>query len=439
MALEKLVIVGNGMAPGRMLEHLFEQAPGRYDVTIFNAEPRVNYDRIMLSPVLSGEKSFDDIVIHDDAWYETHNVTLHRGARVTEIDRASKTVTSANGITAPYDRLVIATGSSPFIIPVPGHQLEGVLAYRDLDDVEAMQRYASFRGNAVVIGGGLLGLEAAAGLHMQGMKVTVIHLMPTLMERQLDTAAGYLLQKELEGRGIDIRCGANTRAILGDGDDRVIAVELDDGTVIDADMVVMAVGIRPSTALAAEAGLEVNRGIVCDVQLRTSDPAISAIGECVEVDGRVYGLVAPLYTMAKILAADLAGAPVDGFLHAETPTKLKVTGVNLYSVGDFAEGDDREEVVLRDAARGTYKRVIVKDDRIIGAVLYGDVADGGWYNELLRKGECVRELRETLIFGQAFQNAGNSDPLAAVANLADDAEICRYRCSRRFPDRKSVV
>jgi len=422
MALEKLVIVGNGMAPGRMLEHLFEQAPGRYDVTIFNAEPRVNYDRIMLSPVLSGEKSFDDIVIHDDAWYETHNVTLHRGARVTGIDRAAKTVTSANGITAPYDRLVIATGSSPFIIPVPGHQLEGVLAYRDLDDVEAMQRYASFRGNAVVIGGGLLGLEAAAGLHMQGMKVTVIHLMPTLMERQLDTAAGYLLQKELEGRGIDIRCGANTKAILGE--DRVIAVELDDGTVIDADMVVMAVGIRPSTALAREAGLEVSRGIVCDAQLRTSDPAISAIGECVEVDGRVYGLVAPLYTMAKILAADLAGTPVENFLHAETPTKLKVTGVNLYSVGDFAEGDDREEVVLRDAARGTYKRVIIKDDRIIGAVLYGDVTDGGWYNELLRKNECVRDLRETLIFGQAFQNAGNSDPLAAVASLADDAEIC---------------
>ncbi|GGD63527.1 nitrite reductase large subunit NirB [Croceicoccus mobilis] len=422
MARERLVIVGNGMAPGRMLEHLFELAPERYDVTIFNAEPRVNYDRIMLSPVLSGEKAFKDIVIHDDAWYEDNGVTLHRGAKVEKIDRDAKTVTSANGITAEYDRLVIATGSAPFIIPVPGHQLDGVLAYRDLDDVEKMHGYAATGGSAVVIGGGLLGLEAAAGLHMKGMKVTVIHLMPTLMERQLDTAAGYLLQKELQGRGIDIRCGANTKQILGD--DKVTGIELEDGTVIDADVVVMAVGIRPNTGLAREAGLEVNRGIVCDAQLRTSDPAISSVGECVEVDGRVYGLVAPLYTMAKILAADLAGAPIDNYVHSETPTKLKVTGVNLYSVGDFAEGEDREEVVMRDAARGTYKRVIIKDDRVIGAVLYGDVADGGWYNELLRKGEDVRDIRETLIFGQAFQNAGNSDPLAAVANLADDAEIC---------------
>ncbi|WP_230281587.1 nitrite reductase large subunit NirB [Croceicoccus sp. Ery15] len=423
MATEKLVIVGNGMAPGRMLEHLFEQAPGRYDVTIFNAEPRVNYDRIMLSPVLSGEKSFDEIVIHDDAWYETHGVTLHRGARVTEIDRAAKTVTSANGITAEYDRLVIATGSNPFIIPVPGHDLKGVMAYRDLDDVEAMLAATKKRsGRAVVIGGGLLGLEAAAGLKMRGMKVTVLHLMPTLMERQLDQSAGFLLQEDLRARGIGVLCQANTKKIHGD--DCVTGVELEDGTLIDTDIVVMAVGIRPSTSLAQQAGLEVNRGIVCDAQLTTSDPAISAIGECVEVDGRVYGLVAPLYTMAKILAARLADAPIDDYVHAETPTKLKVTGVNLYSVGDFAEGDDREEVVLRDAARGTYKRVLIKEDRVIGAVLYGDVADGGWYNELLRKGEDVRDIRETLIFGQAFQNAGNSDPLAAVANLADDAEIC---------------
>lgn len=423
MAREKLVIIGNGMAPGRMLEHLFEQAPERYDVTIFNAEPRVNYDRIMLSPVLSGEKTFDEIVIHDDAWYQTHGVTLHRGAKITGIDRAAKTVTSANGITAEYDRLVIATGSNPFIIPVPGHTLPGVLAYRDLDDVDAMLEASASPGKkAVVIGGGLLGLEAAAGLKMRGMQVTVIHLMPGLMERQLDHAAGYLLQEDLRTRGIGVLCKANTRKIHGE--DRVTGVELEDGTLIDADIVVMAVGIRPNTVLAADAGLEVNRGIVCDPQLRTNDPAISAIGECVEVDGRVYGLVAPLYTMAKILAANLADAPINDFVHAETPTKLKVTGVNLYSVGDFAEGDDREEVVLRDAARGTYKRVVIKDNRIIGAVLYGDVADGGWYNELLRKGEDVRELRETLIFGQAFQNAGNSDPLAAVANLADDAEIC---------------
>lgn len=422
MARQRLVIIGNGMAPGRMLENLFDIAPDLYDVTIFNAEPRVNYDRIMLSPVLSGEKSFDDIVIHNDAWYEAHNITLHRGARVAEIDRDAKTVTSQSGITATYDRLVIATGSSPFIIPLPGHDLPQVLAYRDLDDVDKMLEATKKGGRAVVIGGGLLGLEAAAGLLARGMDVTVLHLMPTLMERQLDPASGYLLQKELEGRGIDIRCEANSKAIIGK--DKVEGIELDDGTIIDCSLIIMAVGIRPSVALAKEAGLEVNRGIVTDPQMRTSDPAISAVGECVEVAGQVYGLVAPLYNMAKIAAAELASNPIADFVHAETPTKLKVTGVNLYSVGEFGEGDDREEIVLRDAARGTYKRVILQDNKIIGAVMYGDVADGGWYNEMLRKGDDVSDIRDTLIYGQAFQNAGNADPLAIVDALADDAEIC---------------
>ena len=420
MSRQKLVIIGNGMAPGRMLDHLFE-ADGAYDVTIFNAEPRVNYDRIMLSPVLSGEKSFADIVIHDDAWYADNGIALHRGEKITAIDRAAKTVTSEGGITAAYDKLVVATGSTPFIIPVPGHKLPGVIAYRDLDDVEAMKSAAVEGGRAVVIGGGLLGLEAAAGLKAQGMDVTVLHLMPTLLDRQLDPAAGYLLQKELEGRGIEVRCGANTRLILGI--DRVEAVELEDGTVIDAALVVMAVGIRPNVALAKEAGLEVGRGIVTDAQMRTSDPDILSVGECAEVDGRVYGLVAPLYQMAKVAAATLTGDAA-AFAHAETPTKLKVTGINLYSVGDFGDGPDREDVVLRDAARGSYKRVVLKDNRVIGAVLYGDVADGMWYNEFLKSGEDVTGIRDTLIFGQAHQGGGVADPLAAVANLADDAEIC---------------
>lgn len=421
MSRQKLVIIGNGMAPGRMLEHLFE-AQGAYDVTIFNAEPRVNYDRIMLSPVLSGEKSFDDIVIHNDAWYADNGITLHRGEKVVAIDRDAKTVTSEGGITAAYDKLVIATGSNPFIIPVPGHQLPGVVAYRDLDDVEAMKAAAAQGGRAVVIGGGLLGLEAAAGLKAQGMDVTVLHLMPTLLERQLDPAAGYLLQKELEGRGIDVRCGANTKLILGM--DKVEGVELEDGEVIDASLVVMAVGIRPNTALAKDSGLEVGRGIVTDTQMRTSDPDILSVGECVEVGGMVYGLVAPLYQMAKVAAATLTGEAA-AFAHAETPTKLKVTGINLYSVGDFGDGPDREDVVLRDAARGSYKRVILKDNRVIGAVLYGDVADGMWFNEFLKSGEDVSELRDALIFGQAHQGGGvAADPLAAVANLSGDAEIC---------------
>ncbi|OUS19348.1 nitrite reductase large subunit [Rhodobacterales bacterium 59_46_T64] len=419
---QRLVIVGNGMAPGRMLEELFDRAPDVYDVTIFNAEPRVNYDRIMLSPVLSGEKTFEDIVIHDDAWYAERGVTLHRGEKVAKIDRAAKMVTSEGGLAASYDKLVIATGSSPFIIPVPGHQLPGVLAYRDLDDVDGMLGACAKGGRAVVIGGGLLGLEAAAGLKAQGMDVTVLHLMPTLMERQLDAAAGYLLQRELESRGIDVRCGANTKAIHGET--CVEAVELEDGTMIDASLVVMAVGIRPSADLAKEAGLEIGRGIVTDATLRTSDPDVFSVGECTEVDGRVYGLVAPLYTMAKVAAEHLTGPSEAAFKHAETPTKLKVTGINLYSVGEFGDAEGTEDVVLRDAMRGTYKRVILKDNKVIGAVLYGDVADGMWYNEMLKSGEDVSEFRDTLIFGQAYQGGGGADPLAIVANLADDAEIC---------------
>jgi nitrite reductase (NADH) large subunit len=410
------------MAPGRMLEHLFDLAGDAFDVTIFNAEPRVNYDRIMLSPVLSGEKSYEDIIIHGDGWYEEHGITLHRGEKVVKIDRVGKTVTSEGGIVAPYDKLVLATGSNPFIIPVPGHQLDGVLAYRDLDDVDGMLKAVEQGGRAVVIGGGLLGLEAAAGLKMRGMDVTVLHLLPTLMERQLDPAAGYLLQKELEGRGIEVRCGANTKAIHGNG--KVEQVELEDGTIIDATLVVMAVGIRPNVELAKESGLDVNRGIVTDSAMCTSDPDIYSVGECAEVGGRVYGLVAPLYQMAKSAAHHLCKLEDNDFVHAETPTKLKVTGVNLYSVGEFGDGPDLEDVVLRDANRGTYRRVIMRGNQVVGAVLYGDVTDGMWYNEMLKSGQDISEIRDTLIFGQAHQGGAAADPLAAVANLADDAEIC---------------
>lgn len=418
---ERLVIIGNGMAPGRMLEKLFETAPGRYAVTIFNAEPRVNYDRIMLSPVLSGEKTYEQIVIHGDGWYINHGITLHKGTRVTAIDRAAKTITTDNGLTEPYDKLVIATGSVPFIIPVPGHNLPGVLSYRDLDDVDAMILAAKSRGNAVVIGGGLLGLEAAAGLAEQGMQVTVVHLMPTLMERQLDPAAGYLLKKAIEERGIRVLTGANTKAITGDG--RVEAVELEDGTRIAADLVVMAVGIRPNAALGKQAGLTVNRGIVVDDQMRSSDPDIFALGECVEHRGATYGLVAPLYEMAGVLATTLVGEPA-AYNGSVTATKLKVTGIDLFSAGDFAEAPDREEIVLRDAARGVYRRLVLKDNRVIGTVLYGDTGDGAWFFQLLREGADIAEMRETLIFGQGYAGGSPLDPMAAVAALPDEAEIC---------------
>ena len=419
---EKLVIIGNGMAPGRMLEHLLEAAPGRYEITIFNAEPRVNYDRIMLSPVLSGEKDYEQIIIHGDGWYIKNGITLYKGHKITGIDRAAKTVTSDKGVTASYDKLVIATGSVPFILPVPGNDLAGVLSYRDLDDVQAMLLAAQSRATAVVIGGGLLGLEAAAGLKERGMDVTVLHIMPTLMERQLDPAAGYMLQRELETRGIKVICKAATKAIVGDR--RVEGVALDDGRVIPATLVVMAAGIRPNAWLAKEAGLATNRGILVDDHMQTSDADILSLGECAEVGGHVYGLVAPLYEMAHIAAAKLAGAEGPGFVHNDTPTKLKVTGIDVFSLGDFADGDDREEIVLRDAAAGVYKRLVLKENRIVGTVLYGETADGAWFNDLKKKAVDISEMRDTLIFGQSYQGGAALDPMAAVAALPDDAEIC---------------
>jgi nitrite reductase (NADH) large subunit len=419
---KKLVVIGNGMAAGRALEELFERAPGAYEVTIFGAEPRVNYNRIMLSPVLSGEKAYEDILIHDDAWYETHGIMLHRGKQVVEINRAARRVVAADGTSAEYDQLLIATGSMPFIVPIPGVALPGVVTYRDLDDVNKMLEAAQSGGRAIVIGGGLLGLEAAAGLKAQGMEVTVLHLMPTLMERQLDPSAGYLLQKAFEDRGIAVRCKANTHAILGET--HVTGVRLDDGTELPADIVVMAVGIRPNAVLAKEAGLETNRGVLVGDDMRTSDPDIFSVGECVEHRGHCYGLVAPLYEMAKVVAAQLAGDEAAAYTGSVTATKLKVTGIDLFSAGDFGEAKDRQEIVLRDVARGIYKRLVLKDNRIIGAVLYGETGDGSWFFDLLRKETDISELRDTLIFGQSYVGGTPLDPTAAVAALPDDAEIC---------------
>lgn len=429
----RLVIIGNGMAPGRMLESLDERAPGRFGITIFNAEPRVNYNRLMLSPVLSGEKSYAEIVTHDDDWYAKRGIVLHKGARVVEIDRAARRVRTLNGISADYDTLVVATGSDPFILPIPGRDLPGVHTYRDLDDVEAMLAASRAGGRAVVIGGGLLGLEAAAGLRAQGMDVTVLHLMPTLMERQLDPGAAYLLEKAIVERGIRVLTRVNTQAILGQS--RVRAVQLADGRELDADLVVMAVGIRPAAGLAREAGLACNRGVLVEDSLQTSDPSIYALGECVEHRGQCYGLVAPLYEMADVIARRLCGEEV-AYTGSLTSTKLKVTGIDLFSAGDFSDAPDREEVVLRDSAAGIYKRVILQDDRVVGAVLYGDTADGPWFFDLLRKRQPIGDMRSTLIFGQAFQGGAPLDPTAAVAALPDDAEICGCNgvCKKRIVD-----
>ncbi|ASR50252.1 nitrite reductase large subunit NirB [Blastomonas fulva] len=419
---ENLVVIGNGMAGCRAVEEVLARDPHRFRITIFGAEPHVNYNRIMLSPLLAGEKSFDEIVINDRSWYADHGIDLVVSDLVIAIDREAQTVTAQSGRVAHYDRLLIATGSDPFIIPVPGKDLPGVVSFRDMADVDMMVHTAALGGDAVVIGGGLLGLEAAHGLALRGMQVTVIHLMDTLMERQLDEAAGWLLKAALEGRGQTILTGANTAEILGEG--KVEGVRLTDGRNIPASLVVMAAGIRPNVKLAKEAGLAVNRAILVDDQMVTSDPAILAVGECVEHRGQVYGLVAPIWEMCRALADGLTGK-ANSYEGSVTATKLKVSGIDVFSAGDFAGGDGAEDIVLRDAARGVYKRVVVKDDRVVGAVLYGDTADGNWYFDLLKRSEDVTEIRDALIFGQAFASGeGQADPKAAVAALSDDAEVC---------------
>ncbi len=418
-----LIVIGNGMAGCRAVEEILARDPGKYRITIFGAEPRVNYNRIMLSPLLAGEKSFEDIIINGQEWYDDNRIELVAGDPVVAIDRAAKTVSSRADRVEAYDKLILATGSDPFIIPVPGHDLQGVISFRDMDDVGTMLRAASSAGDAVVIGGGLLGLEAAHGLSLRGMKVTVIHLMNTLMERQLDEAAGWLLKTELEKRGQQILTTADTAEIYGQG--KVEGVRLKDGKEIPASIVVMAVGIRPNVKLARDAGLAIGRGIHVDDHLVTSDADILAVGECVEHAGQVYGLVAPIWDMCRSLADGLVAEP-SGYTGSVTSTKLKVSGIDVFSAGDFSGGDGCEDIVMRDASRGVYKRVIVKDDRIVGAVLYGDTADGNWYFDLLKKQEDVSDIRDALIFGQAFASGGGAgaSPFDAVAALADDAEIC---------------
>ena len=409
------------MTPGRVLERVFETQPDAFDVTIFNAEPRVNYDRIMLSPLLSGEKSFEEIIIHGDGWYIERDIMLYKGFKVDRIDRRSRVVYAGDDEQAQYDKLLIATGSNPIVIPVPGHEKQGVTTYRDFDDVEAMLWATQSGRTAVVIGGGLLGLEAAAGLAKQGMQVSVVHLMPTLMERQLDPAAGRLLQHAVEELGIRVLTEANTKAILGGR--KVEAVLLEDGTELPADLVVMAVGIRPNAAVAQAAGLEVNRGIVVDNRMRSSDPNILAVGECAEFEDETYGLVAPLYQMANVAANTLLGERDNPpFEQQVLATQLKVTGIDLYSAGDFEIGEHREEIVLRDARQSIYRRLVIEDNQLVGTVLYGDTSNSSWYLQLIRSGESISDFRDTMMFGSSY--TANQDAESTVASLPDDAEIC---------------
>ena len=420
---QRLVVIGNGMAGCRAIEEILKRDPERYAITVFGAEPRVNYDRIQLSPVLAGEKRFEDIILNDLAWYAEREITLHAGRRVLRIDRQARTVEAEGGLVAPYDRLILATGSDPVRLPLPGADLAGVVTFRDLDDVEAMTEAADRGGAAVVIGGGLLGLEAAYGLARRGMKATVVHLMDVLMERQLDSAAGFLLEQALAERGVAVALGAQSEAIVG-RDGRVAGLQLKDGRVLPCDLLVMAVGIRPNAGLARQAGLEVARGVVVDDQLRTSDPDVFAIGECLEHRGAVYGLVAPIWEMCRVLGDVLTGREA-AYQGSVLSTRLKVSGVDVFSAGRFAGGAGCEDIVFRDASRGVYKRVVIEDGKLAGAVLFGDAADGAWYFDLLRAGTAIADIRETLVFGQAItEGLRGLDPSAAVAAMADEAEVC---------------
>ncbi|MEZ5541327.1 MAG: nitrite reductase large subunit NirB [Pseudomonadota bacterium] len=427
MARMKLVLVGNGMAGIRTLEELLKSAPDMYDITVFGDEPHPNYNRIMLSPLLAGEQTLEQIVLNDRDWYAAHGITLHSGRRVVQIDRRRRCVQADDGSRAEYDRLLLATGSRPFVLPVPGTDLDGVVGFRDIADVDRMIEAASRFSCAVVIGGGLLGLEAANGLKARGMEVTVVHLAPWLLERQLDKPAANLLQQSLEAKGLRFLLEQQTQELVRGESGRVCAVKFTDGSAVPADLVVMAVGIRPNTALAEAAGLHCQRGIVVNDTMQTYDPAIYAVGECVNHRGIAYGLVAPLFEQAKVCANHLAEHGVARYQGSMTSTKLKVTGIDLFSAGNFTGGEDCEEIVFQDPGRGAYKKLVLRDNRVAGACLYGDTLDGAWYFELMRDGTDVSDYRDRLLFGRHHigdSGAGGGDEQTRLMTLPDTAEIC---------------
>jgi nitrite reductase (NADH) large subunit len=426
---QRLVMVGNGMAGVRALEELLKIAPDLHDITVFGAEPHPNYNRILLSPVLAGEQTLDEIILNDWSWYHDHGITLHAGFKVHEVDRVRRVVraTGPDGgtVEAPYDRLLLATGSNPFILPVPGKDLPGVLAYRDIADTQAMIDAAASYRHAVVIGGGLLGLEAANGLMKRGMQVTVVHVAPWLMERQLDDVAGGLLRRSLEERGMKFLIGAQTQALIAGGGGRVAAVRFKDGSEITADLVVMAVGIRPNTELAQKIGLHCDRGIVVSDTLQTvTDARIYAVGECASHRGVAYGLVAPLFEQGKVVANHLAQYGIGRYTGSLTSTKLKVTGIDLFSAGDFMGGEGTEEIVMSDPFGGVYKKLVIRDDKLVGACLYGDTVDGSWYFKLLREGRSIGDIRDKLMFGESNIGDVGHEGHNKAASMPDEAEVC---------------
>ncbi|MCR8634241.1 nitrite reductase large subunit NirB [Paenibacillus radicis (ex Xue et al. 2023)] len=418
---KKLVLIGNGMAGVNCVEQILKLAPNRYDITIFGSEPHPNYNRILLSSVLAGDADMNDIVINSREWYKQNNITLYTGTTVNGIDSSRKLVSADNGVSVPYDELIVATGSLPFMLPLPGADKKGVIAFRDIKDCEIMMETAKLYKKAVVIGGGLLGLEAARGLLNLNMEVSVVHIHKYLMERQLDVTAAVMLQKELKQQGMKFLLEKNTERIIGIK--RATGVRFTDGSEESADLVVMAVGIRPNVQLANRSRIEINRGIVVNDYLETNIPHIYAVGECAEHRGIAYGLVAPLYEQGAVLAKRLAGVDTEGYQGSVVSTKLKVSGVDVFSAGQFTDSEDTRAVRVQDEFDGVYKKVVIKNGKVAGAVLFGDTSDGSRLFAMIRSGEDVTGREKEILFG-----SGGSGSVKCgadmVAAMKDDEIIC---------------
>ncbi|MGU3361845.1 NAD(P)/FAD-dependent oxidoreductase [Methylobacterium sp. M6A4_1b] len=405
---ERLVVIGNGMASLRFLERLTERAPGLYDVTVVGAEPQAAYNRVLLSSLLGGEVDEAGCAFRGLDWYAGHGIRLITGAPVTEIDRENALVMVGETHVLPFDKLVLAVGSLPIRLPKPGMDLPGVLTFRDLADVAAIRRAAVAHARAIVIGGGLLGLEAAVGLARLGVETTLLHVMDRLMERQLDHAAAGLVKRAMEARGVKVLLKADTAAVEGTG--RVERLVLSDGTVLPADLVVMSVGVRPNVGLAQNAGIETARGIKVDDRMQSSDARIYALGECAEHRGMVYGLVEPAYEQAETLSRHLVGEEA-AYTGTSLSTSLKVSGLPVFSAGQIEAPEGAETVLMSDPGLGLYRKLVVAEDRLLGAVFVGDIAEQGWCKELIRTGASIAEHRDDLMFGRPVAPA--PQPLAA--------------------------
>ena len=417
--LPRLLVIGNGMAGVRTVEEVLKLCPDKYQITIIGAENQVNYNRIMLSPILAGEKQVKDIVLNSEAWYLENNIELIAGDSATHIHRTRKIVTTESGRQVPYDKLILATGSRPNIIPFPGHQLNNVLGFRTLEDVGKMLAASKTHTNAVVIGGGLLGLEAASGLKRQGMQVTVIHSSAFLLNRQIDPNAANLLQQALHNEGVEFAMSARTEKLIGNDEGRVVAVELKDGTRIPADLVIFATGVKPNMELAQSAGIYCEHGILVNDTMQTFDPAIYAVGECVQHRGELFGLVAPLFQQAKVCANHLAELGYSRYQQTPVATKLKVTGIDVYSAGEFLASEANDEfdiITFEDVDKAIYKKLVIKNNVLVGAVLFGDIVDGAFYFDLIQENADITNYRNLLMFGKAFcQPTASEEPVPVQA------------------------